>query len=144
MPEEFVEEHPSRSPSRPEPPQQYVLAINHAFARCGKPLVLANMLVAVTTRENGERMTYYDYNRRVLCPFCCLGELRMVSRTLARCSQCEGAMSHDFYGTFLEIRALTDVQGLHACGCGYPEMRHLPGGVYRCPSCGAEVAAPAG
>jgi ribosomal protein L37AE/L43A len=82
----------------------------------------------------------YDYYRRVLCPFCASGELRAVNASLARCARCGGAMSHDFYDAFLEIRALAEAEGKHACECGHPEMRRLPDGVYRCPSCAAEVS----
>jgi ribosomal protein L37AE/L43A len=41
--------------------------------------------------------------------------------------------------TLEQIVALPDAFGKHACECGHPEMRRLPDGVYRCPSCGSEV-----
>lgn len=56
----------------------------------------------------------YDYYRRVLYPFCGDGELRAVNSSLARCSGCGGTMSHVFYDTFLQIRALAEIEGEHA------------------------------
>jgi uncharacterized Zn finger protein (UPF0148 family) len=41
--------------------------------------------------------------------------------------------------TLREIVHLPDALGSHACECGHPEMRLLPGGIYRCPACGTEV-----
>lgn len=41
--------------------------------------------------------------------------------------------------TLEQIVALPDALGKHACECNHPEMRRLPDGVYRCPSCGSEV-----
>jgi hypothetical protein len=41
--------------------------------------------------------------------------------------------------TLEQIVALPDALGEHACECGHPEMRHLPGGVFHCPACGSEV-----
>jgi hypothetical protein len=34
---------------------------------------------------------------------------------------------------------LPEALGKHACECGHPEMRLLPGGVFHCPACGSEV-----
>jgi hypothetical protein len=41
--------------------------------------------------------------------------------------------------TLRRISALPDAQGRHACGCGHPEMRRLPDGIFHCPACGSEV-----
>jgi len=45
----------------------------------------------------------------------------------------------DFGHTTGQIIALSDALGRHACKRGHPEMPRLPDGVFRCPSCGAEV-----
>jgi DNA-directed RNA polymerase subunit RPC12/RpoP len=59
--------------------------------------------------------------------------MRVPSRTMSRanrivCPVCGSGK--------LELRGLL---GSHACECGHPEMRHLPDGVFQCPSCGSEV-----
>jgi len=41
--------------------------------------------------------------------------------------------------TMVQIIALPDALGKHACECGHPEMRLLPDGTFHCPSCGSEV-----
>jgi ribosomal protein L37AE/L43A len=41
--------------------------------------------------------------------------------------------------TLEQIIALPDALGEHACGCGHPEMRRLPDGMFHCPACGSEV-----
>ena len=41
--------------------------------------------------------------------------------------------------TLRDIVGLPDALGAHACGCGHPEMRALPDGVFHCPACGSEV-----
>jgi hypothetical protein len=41
--------------------------------------------------------------------------------------------------TLRDIIGLPDTLGAHACECGHPEMRELPGGVFHCPACGSEV-----
>ena len=66
----------------------------------------------------------------------------MVNASLARCTGCEEPMSHGFFNTLRQIRKLPDAKGKHACECGHPEMRPLPDGVYRCPSCASEVVYP--
>ena len=81
----------------------------------------------------------YDYYRRVLCPFCGSGEMRAVNASLARCTECRETMSHQFFDTFREIRSLTEAEGEHARELGHCEMRDLPSGVHRCPSCGGEI-----
>jgi hypothetical protein len=49
-------------------------------------------------------------------------------------------MDHTTSETSLRrISTLPNPPGRHACECGHPEMRLLPGGVYRCPACGSEV-----
>lgn len=52
----------------------------------------------------------YDYYRRVPCPLCEVGEMRAVNPSLARCSRCDGTMSHGLYDVLLEIRALPEVR----------------------------------
>jgi hypothetical protein len=41
--------------------------------------------------------------------------------------------------TLRDVVGLPDALGAHACECGHPEMRKLPGSVYHCPACGSEV-----
>ncbi len=85
----------------------------------------------------------YDYYSRVLCPFCGSGEMRAVNASLARCTECRETMSHQFFDTFLEIRSLTEAECEHARELGHCEMRDLPSGVHRCPSCGGEITSQA-
>jgi hypothetical protein len=49
------------------------------------------------------------------------------------CPHCEAGV---------QINALADALGRHACECGHPEMRRLPDGVFHCPACGSEVIGP--
>ncbi len=73
------------------------------------------------------------------CPFCEASGLRDFGRNSARCDACGGVLGGDFLDSLRRIVALPDTCGRHACECGHPEMRLLPGGVYRCPACGSEV-----
>src|SRR3712207_880686 len=75
----------------------------------------------------------------IVCPACGRGELRTRGPLgLAECDSC----AHDVEGAVLrtleQIVALPNALGRHACECGHPEMRHLPG-VFHCPACGSEV-----
>jgi hypothetical protein len=49
------------------------------------------------------------------------------------CPHCEAGV---------QIIALADALGRHACECGHPEMRRLPDGVFHYPACGSEVIGP--
>ena len=76
---------------------------------------------------------------RLVCPSCEVGTLTPTGRFTARCGRCGFAASHGVLQTLREIAALPEPLGKHACECGHPEMRLLPGGVFQCPACGAEV-----
>lgn len=75
----------------------------------------------------------------LVCPLCGRGELQLVSRGAARCDSCNRLVGRGAVEVLEEVAALPDALGNHACDCGHPEMRCLPDGVYRCPSCGAEI-----
>lgn len=75
----------------------------------------------------------------LVCPVCEGGVLGRFGRGHFRCGSC-GLLFNSAVGeTLREIVELPDAAGEHACECGHPEMRLLPGGIYRCPACGAEV-----
>ena len=76
--------------------------------------------------------------RRLICPQCEGYELQPFSRDSTKAATA-GAEGGVFLKALLEIRALPDSIGTHACECGHPEMQRLPDGVYRCPACGSEV-----
>jgi ribosomal protein L37AE/L43A len=78
--------------------------------------------------------------RHIICPACGSGEL-LPSREpeLACCDSCGFSVEGALFRTLEQIAILPDAVGSHACGCGYPEMRRLPDGVYHCPACGSEV-----
>ena len=73
-----------------------------------------------------------------ICPLCEVYELEPYGRDSATCPHC-GRLAWVVLKALREISALPDAVGTHACECGHPEMRRLPGGVYRCPACGLEV-----
>src|SRR5918997_202366 len=73
------------------------------------------------------------------CPSCEADELRPLSRAAARCASCGCLLNGTALKTLKQIIALPDDVGGHACECGHPEMRRLPDGVFRCPSCGSEI-----
>jgi ribosomal protein L37AE/L43A len=77
--------------------------------------------------------------RSLLCPACEFGKLRARYATVSRCDDCGYVLSGAFLATLRQIIALPDAVGAHACECGHPEMRKLPGGVFHCPACRAEV-----
>jgi hypothetical protein len=72
------------------------------------------------------------------CPLCEPYEAHLYGRNPTRCLHC-GHFSGAFLENLRQISALPDAIGGHACECGHPDMRRLPGGVYRCPACGSEV-----
>lgn len=76
----------------------------------------------------------------IVCPRCEVGELAVDGRDeVARCVFCGRSTSLEVYESLAQIAALPGAAGSHACECGHPEMRHLPDGVFWCPSCGSEV-----
>lgn len=79
----------------------------------------------------------------IVCPACGRGELRSWASGVADCELCGRCLGGALLTTLLQIVALPDARGKHACDCGHPEMRRLPDSVYRCPSCRSEVT-PAG
>lgn len=84
----------------------------------------------------------YNYHRRVSCPLCEREEMIQLHTFLARCTGCRRTLSYGFFNTLRQISDLPEAEGDHPCECGHPEMRQLPDGVYRCPSCGSEVVYP--
>ena len=75
----------------------------------------------------------------LVCPFCESGELVLFGPGLARCGSCGLPLLGSVLETLRDVAGLPDALGAHACECGHPEMRGLPGGVSHCPACGAEV-----
>jgi ribosomal protein L37AE/L43A len=75
----------------------------------------------------------------LVCPFCEAHKLQSFGHNSARCEYCGGILGGPLLETLRHIIDLPDALGGHACDCGHPEMRYLPGGVYRCPACGSEV-----
>ena len=78
----------------------------------------------------------------LVCPVCQVGELQPFGGEGARCGSCGCILGTAMLLTLEQIIALPDASGKHACECGHPEMRHLPDGMFHCPSCGAEVFPP--
>ena len=76
---------------------------------------------------------------RIVCPACGSRELQLRGLEPARCDSCGFSVEDAMFRTLEQIAALPDALGSHACECGHPEMRRLPDGVFRCPSCGSEV-----
>ncbi|MCA3749042.1 MAG: hypothetical protein IN808_07880 [Rubrobacter sp.] len=81
--------------------------------------------------------------RPLLCPLCEEGLLRPFGGRSVRCEGCGQVLGGPPLETLRAIAELPEALGSHPCECGHPEMRLLPGGVYRCPACGDEVS-PAG
>ena len=75
----------------------------------------------------------------LVCPVCQVGELQPFGGEGARCGRCGYVLDTAMLLTLEQIIALPDASGKHACECGHPEMRHLPDGMFHCPSCGSEV-----
>ncbi len=77
--------------------------------------------------------------RPLVCPYCEIHELVPAGSNSARCPSCRNFVAGPLLASLRKITTLPDATGHHACECGHPEMRLLPDGVYRCPSCAAEV-----
>ena len=76
----------------------------------------------------------------LVCPVCQAGELHSsFGAERARCDSCGCIVGGATLLTLQQIIALPHAMGKHACECGHPEMRFLPGGAFHCPACGAEV-----
>ena len=75
----------------------------------------------------------------IVCPRCGSGELRPQGSELAGCDSCGLSVEAALFRTLEQIATLPNALGAHACECGHPEMRRLPGGVFHCPACGSEV-----
>ena len=81
--------------------------------------------------------------KRVLlvCPSCEHYCMLARGNTQARCPSCGFELGGEMLKTLIEILALPEALGTHACEeCGHPQMRRLPDGVFHCPACHAEVA----
>lgn len=76
----------------------------------------------------------------LVCPACGVGELMTRGTAVVRCDRCEQPVAGAVLETLLQIVALPDALGRHACDCGHPEMSLLPDGLFRCPACGLEVS----
>jgi ribosomal protein L37AE/L43A len=75
----------------------------------------------------------------IVCPACGRGELGTRESDLAECDACGRGVDGVVLRTLEQIASLPEALGKHACECGHPEMRLLPGGVFHCPACGSEV-----
>ena len=75
----------------------------------------------------------------IICPFCETGRLLRSGPGFARCDWCALPLLGSMLETLQDVVGLPDALGAHACECGHPEMRKLPGSVYHCPACGSEV-----
>ena len=76
----------------------------------------------------------------LVCPVCESGELQPLALLgLNGCDSCGSIFDDGDLRTLEQIVALPDAYGKHPCECGYPEMRHLPDGVFHCPACRTEV-----
>jgi ribosomal protein L37AE/L43A len=91
------------------------------------------------TEEEEMEDTFATKTHSFVCPFCEMYELRPFGHNSVRCESCGGVLGGPLLQTLRRIAMLPDAIGRHACECGHPEMRRLPDGVYRCPSCGSEV-----
>lgn len=76
---------------------------------------------------------------RLVCPACGTGELQTRVAAVVKCDDCEETVDRAVLEILLQIVSLPDALGSHACDCGHPEMRRLPGGIFRCPGCCSEV-----
>ena len=76
----------------------------------------------------------------LICTVCGSGKLCLGdSPLLASYDSCGYAFDDVGLRTLEQIVTLPDVFGKHACECGHPEMRRLPGGTFHCPACRSEV-----
>ncbi|MCA1719361.1 MAG: hypothetical protein LC781_21910, partial [Actinobacteria bacterium] len=96
-----------------------------------------------TKPEKGQDMRAFDTASSrdfLVCPMCEAGRLGTFGGNSVRCNSYGCLLNMAVPETLREIVHLPDaLLGSHACECGYPEMRLLPYGIYRCPACGAEV-----
>ena len=72
----------------------------------------------------------------IVCPFCESGELIPVGPGSARCRSCGLQLVGSTLETLRDVIGLPDTLGTHACDCGLPEMRELPGVRFGGPSHG--------
>ena len=76
----------------------------------------------------------------LVCPSCEVYRMQAVGNVQAHCPECGFELGGGMLKTILEILALPEALGTHACEeCGHPQMRRLPDGVFHCPACHAEV-----
>ena len=76
----------------------------------------------------------------LICPMCGSGKLGIRGlASLPSCDSCGYAFDDVFLRTLEQIVTLPDTIGKHACECGHPEIRRLPGGTFHCPACQSEV-----
>jgi ribosomal protein L37AE/L43A len=76
----------------------------------------------------------------LVCPSCEVYPMQAVGNMQARCPACGFELGGQMLKTLVEILALPEALGTHACEeCGHPQMRRLPDGVFHCPACHAEV-----
>ena len=79
-------------------------------------------------------------NVPLVCPRCELYRMQAAENMQARCPGCGFTLGGQMLKTLVEILALAEALGTHACEeCGHPQMRRLPHGVFHCPACHAEV-----
>jgi ribosomal protein L37AE/L43A len=91
-------------------------------------------------RGTDEEVVSVMVKHRLVCPACEVYELNPVGRFRARCPGCGFELGGQMLVALLEILALPEALGTHACEeCGHPQMRCLPDGVFHCPACHAEV-----
>lgn len=77
-----------------------------------------------------------------ICPHCETGRLCSSAGAAWRCGSCGGFLDGTMLTMLLQVIALPEALGSHACECGHPEMRWLPDGIFHCPACGSEVSPP--
>jgi ribosomal protein L37AE/L43A len=77
----------------------------------------------------------------LICPECEVYPMVVAAGNMrARCPGCGFELGGAMLKTLIEVLSMPEVLGSHACEeCGHPEMRLLPGGIYHCPACCAEV-----
>ncbi len=55
------------------------------------------------------------------------------------CERCDLSRDENVVEALGQVASLPDAAGSHPRGCGHPEMRLLPDGIFHCPSCGTEA-----
>ena len=78
-------------------------------------------------------------SRHIVCPAFGSDELRPRGLEQASCDSCGLSVEIAIFRTLERIATLPDAVGTHACECGHPKMRELPGRVFHCPACRSEV-----